>query len=129
MSMGGMGLRGAEEHGPILYSSSIMSSLKLSRTLQGIEDKDTPLSQEVLQAVSACVGKEVTVESLEGLPQKALSLMVHQNSFSLLEAKVEEQGVVREVARLASLGLPRAEHPPNTSTGTAPASNGVHHVC
>ena len=108
VSMGGLGLRGAEEHGPGLYCSSIISSLALSRTVQGIQEEGTTLSQEVLQAVSVSVGEEVTAESLEGLSQKAISLMVDQYSLSKLKAKTEELGVVREVARLASLGLPRA---------------------
>ena len=107
VSMGGLGLRGAQEHGPGLYCSSIISSLTLSRTLQGIQEEGFPLSQEVLQAVSVSVG-DVTAESLAGLSQKDVSLMVDQYSLSNLKASTEQLGVVREVARLASLGLPRA---------------------
>ena len=109
VSMGGLGLRGAEEHGPGLYCSSVTSSLSLARTLQGIQqDSRTPLSQDVLAAVSARVGVEVTYESISEMSQKALSLMVDEASLSQLKTSIELQGEVREVARLASLGLPRA---------------------
>ena len=109
VSMGGLGLRGAEEHGPGLYCSSVTSSLSLARTLQGIhQDSRTPLSQDVLAAVSARVGVEVTYESISEMSQRALSLMVDEASLSQLKTSIELQGEVREVARLASLGLPRA---------------------
>ena len=85
VSMGGLGLRGAEEHGPGLYCSSVTSSLSLARTLQGIQQDSTtpnPLSQDVLAAVSAQVGEEVTYESVSEMSQKALSLMVDEASLS-----------------------------------------------
>ena len=108
VSMGGLGLRGAKQHGPGFYCSSVLSSFRLSRTLQGIEEEGTSLTQEVLSAVSASVGEEVTVEALSGLSQKALSLMADEHSLSQLKASTKDLGSVREVARLESLGLPRA---------------------
>ena len=52
------------------------------------------------------MGEEVT--TLTGVSQKHASLKVDLRNQSLLHQHISEEGEVREIARLASLGLPHA---------------------
>ena len=49
-----------------------------------------------------------SVESLSGVSQKEASLKVDLQNQSLLLHHINEEGEAREIARIASLGLPRA---------------------
>ena len=108
--MGGLGLRGACHHASTSYASSVLSTASQSRALQGRQNDPTPvtLSQDVLDDLTLLLGEESTVEVLWGLSQKALSLKVDLKRLSILQNQVKELGSVREVARLASLGLHHA---------------------
>ena len=59
VAMGGMGLRGAEDHALAAYAASILASQPLSRTLlnQGDEPEQV-LPQQVLAGPSAALGEE-----------------------------------------------------------------------
>ena len=108
--MGGLGLRGACHHASTSYASSVLSTASQSRALQGRQNDPTPvtLSQDVLDDLTLLLGEESTVEVLWGLSQKALSLKVDLKRLSILQDQVKELGSVREMARLASLGLHHA---------------------
>ena len=54
------------------------------------------------------MGKVASVESLSGVSQKEASLKVDLLNQSLLLHHINEEGEAREIARMASLGLPRA---------------------
>ena len=110
LSMGGMGLRGAEDHAAGSHVSSLLSSFTLSRKLQGGEDDGTPIAlpQPLLDNLSLHTGEEATVEQVWGLTQKMLSFKIDQHNLDMLKEQLEAQGDAREVARLASLGLPYA---------------------
>ena len=66
------------------------------------------MPQTLLDAISAKVGEEATVTTLTGVSQKHASLKVDLRNQSLLHQHISEEGEVREIARLASLGLPHA---------------------
>ena len=53
-------------------------------------------------------GAEVTAESVQGTTQKAASFLIDQHNKELLFETITREDVVREKARLASLGLPQA---------------------
>ena len=78
--------------------------------MQGRQNDVTPihLAQELLDDITARTGEEASVEQLWGQSQKALSVNVDLKCLSILKDQVVELGQVREVARLASLSLPRA---------------------
>ena len=54
------------------------------------------------------MGEVASVESLSGVSQKEASLKVDLQNQSLLLHHINEEGEAREIARMASLGLPRA---------------------
>ena len=119
VAMGGMGLRGAEDHAPAAYASSVLAAQPLSRALLGDDGEPRPvLSNGLLAAMSAAQGEEVREEEVDGLSQKEMSVKVdlHQKQ-KLLEDVAE--GEVRERARLASLSLPHAGDWLNTAPLTA----------
>ena len=83
--------------------------------MQGRQDDGTPISlpPEVLVDLTSklgedFIGEEASVETLWGHSQKSLSLKVDLNCLSKLKVHIEQSGEVREMARIASLGLPRA---------------------
>ena len=110
VAMGGLGLRAAEDHAPIAFASSLLSSQSLVRDLLGKDDDAAPpnLPQPVLERISAKQGEIASAESLVGVPQKLASLKVDQLNQSILLNHIAEEGEVREMARLKSLGLPQA---------------------
>ena len=112
VALGGLGLRGAEDHAPGAYAASFLSSQTLSRELQGRQEEDSPVSlpQELLRSLTTRMGEEeeVTVAYMENLNQKAMSLKVDLNNLNLLNKQLHQDGRVREIARLASLSLPQA---------------------
>ena len=84
--------------------------LEQGRQEAALWSPDTPSSvpQPVLDQLSGKLGEQATLEWLWGTPQKALGLKIDLKNLELLKQAVSQQGEVREVARLASLGLPRA---------------------
>ena len=108
--MGGLGLRAAEDHAPIAFASSLLSSQPLVRDLLGKDDDGAPLDlpQTVLERISAKQGEVACSESLVGVSQKFASLKVDQLNQSILLNHIEEEGEGREIARLKSLGLKHA---------------------
>ena len=110
VSMGGMGLRAAEDHGAAAYASSYLSSLPLSREIRSTAEEDSPafLPPALLQLLSTQQGENTTVESLEGVPQKTISYKIDLYNQTALTNHFTGAGEQREIARLASLGLPHA---------------------
>ena len=85
VSMGGLGLRGVENHGSATYAASLLSSQLLTQSLMKL-------------SWALC---------LVGLTQKQMSLKVDLKlQRQLLQGVGEEEN--RERARLSSLGLPHA---------------------
>ena len=108
--MGGLGLRGAADHASVSYTSSLLSTTSQARAMQGRQNDVTPihLPRELLDDLTGRLGEDASVEQLWGQSQKALSIKVDLKNLSSLKVQVQALGQVREVARLASLGLPRA---------------------
>jgi hypothetical protein len=123
VAMGGMGLRGAENHAPAAYAASVLASQPLARTLlhrrlnEGAEPQSI-LPQQVLDALSAAQGEEAREEELVGVPQRQLGMKIDlQQQKILLDGVGREE--VREKARLGSLALPHAGDWLNTAPLTA----------
>ena len=118
VSMGGLGLRGAENHGPATYAASVLSSKLLTQSLLGLDHADLgpvpdgeeiqgSLGPELLAAIGEAQGEEALEADLVGLTQRQMSLKVDQHAKQqLIEGVGEEED--RERARLASLGLKHA---------------------
>ena len=108
--MGGAGLRAALDHAPIAYATSYLAAQPLVRSLLGPREEESPaaLPQPLLDSITVRQGEEATTESLEGLPQKMASRAIDLNNQSMLLNHFKAEGNVREMARMASLGLPHA---------------------
>ena len=118
VSMGGLGLRGAEDHGPTTYAASVLSSKLLTQSMIGPdqaehgpvpegEELQGTLSPGLLAAIGEAQGEEAREADLVGLTQRQMSLKVDQHVHQqLLEGVGEEED--RERARLASLNLQHA---------------------
>ena len=118
VSMGGLGLRGAEDHGPATYAASVLSSKALTQSLVGLNHADLgpvpegeelqgTLRPELLAAIGDAQGEEAREADLVGLTQRQMSLKVDQEvQRQLLVGIGEEED--RDRARLASLGLQHA---------------------
>ena len=108
VSLGGMGLRAALDHGAAAYATSYLQSQPMVKQLLGAEeDESPPLPLTILPTLSIQLGEETTVESLTGLTQKMVSTKIDLANQALLSPKILEVGE-REVARMASLSLPQA---------------------
>ena len=111
VSMGGLGLRAAEDHASVAYATSLLSSQSLINDLLGRgndDDVQPSLPQPILEDISRKQGEAVDTESLIGVPQRAASLKVDLLNQSLLLNSFSEEGEARETARMASLGLPHS---------------------
>ena len=115
--MGGLGLRAAADHASVAHATSLLSShsmvLKLLKRAEEEpasaattrQDNNLPnLPQPLLDDISARQGEDIATECLIGVSQKAASLKVDLFNRSLLLNQLQE-GEVRDVARLSSLGL------------------------
>ena len=106
VAVGGLGLRAAGDHASVAHATSLLSShsmiLKLLK--RGEEENLPDLPQLLLADISAKQGEDVVTESLIGVSQKATSLKVDLFNRSLLLNQLQE-GNVRDLARLTSLGL------------------------
>ena len=109
-AMGGLGLRSASDHGPLAFATSLLSAQPLVKGLLGAGDTDQAISlpQHLLDSISARQGEPASTESLEGVTQKMASLKVDLSNQSSLLNHFNAEGNTREIARMASLGLPHA---------------------
>ena len=72
------------------------------------QDQVPSVPQPVLDRISAKQGDEAVAEALVGVPQKSASLKIDLLNQSILFNILREEGEVRGIARLKSLGLPHA---------------------
>ena len=113
VSMAGLGLRSAKDHSAAAYSTSFLASQPLvQKLLNTSEDQEpTQLNPAVLATLAAKMGEEVeevTQDSLAGLRQKVVSTKIDIANKSLLLQHIAETDDEREIARMASLCLPKA---------------------
>ena len=87
---------------------SLLAAQPLLDGLLGEDSEDPRLPQPLLDKITAKIGEVASVESLSGVSQKEASLKVDLLNQSLLLHHINEEGEAREIARMASLGLPRA---------------------
>ena len=90
------------------HAVSLIAAQPLLDGLLGEDVEDFTLPQPLLDTISAQTGEDTTVETLTGLSQKKASLKVDLLNKSLLLQRISEGRNVREIARMASLGLPHA---------------------
>ena len=108
VAMGGLGLRSAADHAQVAHAVSFLAAQPLLDGLLGEDSEDPRLPQPLLEKITAKMGEVASVESLSGVSQKEASLKVDLQNQSLLLHHINEEGEAREIARMASLGLPRA---------------------
>ena len=108
--MGGLGLRGAEDHASVAYASSLLASQNLVHGLLGNAEEDivANVPQPVLDQISMKQGDQASTESLIGVSQKASSVKIDLFNQSILLHQIQEEGRNRDIARLRSLGLHHA---------------------
>ena len=109
-SMGGLGLSSARDHAPAAYATSVLSAQDLKLSILGREEESSPpnIQPALLTYLSDKMGEEASIESLTGVPQRAVSLTINLNNSKLLSNHINELGEVREKARLNSVGLPHS---------------------
>ena len=111
VSMGGLGLRTAENHAPAAYAASTLSSQLLVQDLVGVREPPLlavaqpggvaneprpTLSAQLLAALSAAQGEEATAADLAGMTQKQMSVKIDLHQQQLLVQQVDQQGGDRE---------------------------------
>ena len=106
-------MRAAMDHAPVAYATSLLSAQPLIEDMlgkneQGNEGDPFTLPQHLLDSISARMGEDTITESMVGVSQKMASLKVDLNNKSLLSNFFNGEGVVRDIARMASLGLPHS---------------------
>ena len=111
-SMGGLGLRAAEDQAPAAYTASLLASQPIVQSLVAAPQLPDQAEQGVLNpptlaALSAALGNPVVEAEVEGLTQKMLTQKIDEQQLNLLHTMLNNQDV-RERARLASLSLPHA---------------------
>ena len=128
VALGGLGLRGAEDHAPAAYAASYLSSQLLMQSLLGEipqplqddQEDESNLSRHLLAALSAAQGEEALEADLVGMTQHQMSAKIDLHLQRQLIGGVDDEEV-REVARLNSLSLPHAgdwlNTPPLTALG------------
>ena len=121
VSLGGMGLRAAEDHAPVAHAASVLASQPLLQGLLGNasqDDEATVLSPSLLEALTVAMGEEVREEELVGVPQRQLGAKVDKEQ-ERKRLEVVEEGNTEEMARLMSLTLPHAGDYLNVVPSTA----------
>ena len=108
VAMGGLGLRSAVDHAAGAHAVSFLTCQTLLDGLLGENTEEPRLPQPLLDLIAVKTGEETTVETLMGVSQKKVSLKVDLFNQSLLLLHFSEGGDKREIARMASLGLPHA---------------------
>ena len=110
VSKGGLGLRAALDHAPAAYVTSLLASQDLKERILNLSGEECPpiISPPLLNYLSSRMGEDTSVATLQGATQKQVCLTIDLNNFQLLSNHITELGVKRDIARLASLGLPHA---------------------
>ena len=108
--MGGLGLRSAEDHSAAAFITSLLSSQSIRQGLLNLTEEDSKIviPDHLLTLLSTKQGEEATQENLEGVNQKTASLQIDLNNTKLLSSYLTREGVVRDIARFASLSLPHS---------------------
>ena len=110
VSLGGMGLRCAEDHAPAAHTASVLGSQHLLQGLlgnDGQENEGAVLPPSLLQALTVTMGEEAKEEELVGVAQRHLGAKVDKEQVRKRLELVEE-GDTEEMARLKSLSLPHS---------------------
>ena len=110
VSLGGMGLRAAQDHAPAAHAASLLACQPLLQGLlgnQGQEVEATVLSPSLVEALTVTMGEEVREQELVGVPQRQLGIKVDKEQERKRMEEVAE-GDSEEMARLKSLTLPHA---------------------
>ena len=121
VSLGGMGVRAAEDHAQIAYAASVLASQPLLQGLIGGDRQDDEakiLPPRLLEALTTTLGEEAREEELVGVPQRQLGAKVDKEQERKLLEGVED-GDTEEMARLKSLTLPHAGDWVNVVPSTA----------
>ena len=107
VKMGGMGLFSTWDLAPAAYCTSYLAAHDLKLTILNKTQEESPpiISAGMLEYLSSKTGEDSTIDSLIGTSQSAVSLSIHLKKHQLLTQTIQGQGVVRETARLASVGL------------------------
>ena len=110
VSMGGLGLKSAADHSTAAYITSVLSSQDLKQQILGLPEQSCPpkVSDALLEMLAAKQGEEATLDNLQGLSQKMVSIKIDRKRLETLSEHISSSGVVRDIARLASLSLPHA---------------------
>ena len=108
--MGGLGLGCARDIAPAAYTTSVLIAQDLKLSFLGRTEEDCPgnIQPALLAYLSAKMGEEVTIDSLTGVTQRAISPTINLHKLQLLNNHIDGLDNVREKARLTSLGLPHA---------------------
>ena len=115
VSMGGLGLRAAEDHAPAAYASSVLSAqLRVQDLIGGRQaaaegEEEGILQPQLLAALSVAQGEQEQVREadLVGMTQRQMSVKVDLHQQQQLKEMVGEEED-RERARLLSLTLDHA---------------------
>ena len=110
VSLGGMGLRAAEDHAPVAHAASLLAAQPLLQKLLGTDGQDnqTPvLAPNILAALTVTMGEEAKEEELVGLAQRHLGAKVDKEQ-ERKRLELVEEGDTEEMARLKSLTLPHS---------------------
>ena len=87
VSMGGLGMRAAEDHGAAAHAVSLLSSQSLARELLYLPEEEgnqATLPPSLLQLLSSRQGEEATAESLQDISQKAISVKIDLHNVSIV---------------------------------------------
>ena len=103
-------LRSADDHTAAAFITFLLNSQSIRQDLLSLTEEDSQITipNHLLTLLSTNQEEEATQESLLGVSQKAVSLQIDLNNTNLLTANLTREGVVRDIARFASLSLPHA---------------------
>ena len=110
VSLGGMGLRCAEDHAPVAYASSVLACQPLLQQLLGNDSQEAEaavLPPSLLQALTVTMGEEAKEEELSGVRQRQLGVKVDKEQ-ERRRLEMVEEGNMEEMARFKSLTLPHS---------------------
>ena len=111
VSKGGLGLRASSDHCFAAYVLSLLASQDLKGQILGLGSEECPpppVTTELMDSLTAKKGSDTSLACLRDSSQREVSLQIDLNNHQILSAKISDLGIVREVARLGSLGLPHA---------------------
>ena len=110
VSKGGLGLRASMDHAPAAYISSLLSSQDLKESILSKSREECPprISSALIDQLAMKMGEDTSIISIQSVPQKIISLKIDLHNLQLLENNITGLGVTRDIARLASLGLPHS---------------------